>query len=309
MKKILFVNDYGYRVGGAESHLFAVKLALEQAGHQVKLLSSNSRAHGEDIQSDFQVSETGNFFNLDSYFSPKNYFDFRRIVANFKPDLVHYHNVLSRLSPAVVTAAGRIPSVMTLHDYRAICCGDMTWDDGSFCTESMSQGCIEKGCLKSRNVTAESCRYRLIKKAFGRVSTFIAPSNFLKLAFERAGFRNLEVLGHPHGVLQGTLDNSSSSTFLYLGRLAYQKGVDCLIRAMSNVVAGAPNEKLIIAGKGPEENALRALSEQLSLGGHVEFVGWVDEIRRAELFRKCLCLIVPSRWPEVAGLSMYEAAA
>ena len=74
-----------------------------------------------------------------------------------------------------------------------------------------------------------------------------------------------------------------------LGRLHPNKGFDTLLAALSQ----CRDVHLLLAGTGPEQDALRRQAEQLGLANHVSFLGWQDSpqavIRAADIF------ICPSR--------------
>jgi len=57
--------------------------------------------------------------------------------------------------------------------------------------------------------------------------------------------------------------------FVSVGHLIERKGHHLVIEALSQI----PEAELLIVGTGPEESALRELSEQLSLGNRVRFLG------------------------------------
>jgi glycosyltransferase involved in cell wall biosynthesis len=79
--------------------------------------------------------------------------------------------------------------------------------------------------------------------------------------------------------------------FLFVGRLAEKKGVDVLLRALAEV----PEATLVVGGDGPDDPALRALSEELGIAPRVRFVGRLSrEELRAEL-RRAYAVVVPSR--------------
>ena len=75
---------------------------------------------------------------------------------------------------------------------------------------------------------------------------------------------------------------------LYAGRLTKEKGVDLLADAFLAARARDPRLQLVLAGGGPEEDALRA-----RLGAAATFLGWLegDELARAyadaDLFLFC----------------------
>ncbi len=75
-------------------------------------------------------------------------------------------------------------------------------------------------------------------------------------------------------------------TLLYLGRLKRYKRVDLLLEALSRVRAEGLPARMIVAGKGDHEGALRARAASLGLGPEaVAFAGFVSEAEKLRLFR------------------------
>ncbi len=64
-------------------------------------------------------------------------------------------------------------------------------------------------------------------------------------------------------------------TLLYVGSLETNWGVDLPIRAMPLILKKIPGARLLIAGKGRDEDELKALAQSLALGDAVEFLGFV----------------------------------
>lgn len=89
---------------------------------------------------------------------------------------------------------------------------------------------------------------------------------------------------------------------LVVSRLAVEKGVDVAIAACR--LAGMP---LIIAGDGPERDALRALASRD--GGEVRFAGQVSAEELGELRAGARIALVPSRSAETFGMAAAEAMA
>ncbi len=89
---------------------------------------------------------------------------------------------------------------------------------------------------------------------------------------------------------------------LAIGRHVKQKGFDVLIQAFAQ--AKAAGVDLMIAGDGPENSALRKMSEGLP----VHFVGRVDHDKAVSLFMGCHFFVLPSRH-EPMGIVNLEAMA
>ena len=93
---------------------------------------------------------------------------------------------------------------------------------------------------------------------------------------------------------------------LAVGRLAPEKGFDSLLNAMVSVQKEFPKASLQIAGKGPEETALKALSRVLGLDATVHFAGYID--RPSTLFPTATLFVLPSRHEGLPN-ALLEAAA
>jgi glycogen(starch) synthase len=94
----------------------------------------------------------------------------------------------------------------------------------------------------------------------------------------------------------------------FLGRLeTAQKGIDLLLHAFSRVMA-IIEQRLVIAGDGPDRDRLVALAERLGVAGRVDFVGRVEPQRRAQWLAGFDLVVMPSRY-ETFGLVAAEALA
>jgi glycosyltransferase involved in cell wall biosynthesis len=78
---------------------------------------------------------------------------------------------------------------------------------------------------------------------------------------------------------------------LGVGRLAEQKGFDLLIDAL-----GANGLDLVLAGDGPERDALARRAAARGLAGRVDFLGFVDRRTVAGLLRAASVVAIPSRF-------------
>jgi glycosyltransferase involved in cell wall biosynthesis len=78
---------------------------------------------------------------------------------------------------------------------------------------------------------------------------------------------------------------------LFVGRLAPQKGVDVLLRALALIPSGW---RLRIAGDGPERVRLADLAESLGLADRVDFLGWTQRDALPGLYRSADVFVFPS---------------
>jgi glycosyltransferase involved in cell wall biosynthesis len=87
--------------------------------------------------------------------------------------------------------------------------------------------------------------------------------------------------------------SSERMLVLYVGSLEARKGVDVLLRAVSQANLG--DWHLDIVGGGPERQRLEALSAELGLSGRVTFHGAQSNERVALAMSRASVMVVPSR--------------
>lgn len=116
----------------------------------------------------------------------------------------------------------------------------------------------------------------------------------------RYGVENDVVI--PNGVdgfwLDGKVEDvelDGDPSIFYHGRLSPEKGVDLLLRGFAKAVEEKSNGKLYIAGKGPQFNHLRALSQKLGLDDNIVFLGHIDK----NYIKSILCSVDAAVYPSV----------
>jgi glycosyltransferase involved in cell wall biosynthesis len=96
---------------------------------------------------------------------------------------------------------------------------------------------------------------------------------------------------------------------LYVGRVAYEKNIDFLLRMFVQLRAGRPDAMFVIAGEGPARESLMKLARSLGVEGEVRFIGYLD---RATELPDCYAagdaFVFASR-TETQGLVLLEAMA
>ncbi len=93
---------------------------------------------------------------------------------------------------------------------------------------------------------------------------------------------------------------------MYAGRLAWEKGVFCLLEAAAGSAEDWP---LLLVGDGPAKRQIKSRIERLGLGARVEFRDFVaDREELAALYRESSCVVQPGPH-ETFGLVALEAAA
>lgn len=96
-------------------------------------------------------------------------------------------------------------------------------------------------------------------------------------------------------------------TALYVGRVAFEKNIDFLLRAVECARQRLPDILLVIAGEGPALKTLKDTVERRNLNHNVMFVGYLD--RSGEL-AECYCaadVFAFASLTETQGLVLLEA--
>lgn len=235
----------------------------------------------------------------------------RETVAKRRVDVVHAHNLFPTLSPAVLTAArdGGAAVAMTLHNYRMMCLPGSFLRDGRICEDCLGRSPVagvRHACYRDSRpasaVLAASLSLHRGLGSFGAVSRFLAVSGFVRRKHIEGGVEPERILVKPNFVPGQQRRTGPGEAFLFLGRLAPEKGLDTVLRAWRHVGAHA---QLDVVGDGPirEELERRADPER------VRFLGAMAPERIPALLRHARALVVPSRWYEAAPRTIVEAYA
>ena len=109
--------------------------------------------------------------------------------------------------------------------------------------------------------------------------------------------------------VQKTIDELSKPySFVYVGRLNSDKGVDLLLKATQLLQVQNKDFRVLIIGDGGAMKALRDLAATLNILDCVEFLGNYSQPKILPIVRSSLALIAPSRWQEPAGYVVLEAS-
>lgn len=129
----------------------------------------------------------------------------------------------------------------------------------------------------------------------------VIPNGVDTARFDRLEGRDLTHFRHMYALPQEQIVFS-------VGRIVYEKGLHVLIKALPLVLAQQPSAKVVIAGKGPELESLRALAWEMDVGEKVLFTGFISDDDRDRLFKIADCAVFPSLY-EPFGIVALEAMA
>jgi glycosyltransferase involved in cell wall biosynthesis len=246
-----------------------------------------------------------------------------RVLAGFRPDVVHAHNVHAHLSYGCLTAAQRrgIPVVFTAHDVMSFAYGKLTHYVDPLRCPSASPEQYRLPVL--HNLRQARLRYNPFRNLRIRhvlrkhVRVRIAVSEVLRLALEANGLGGFRVVHN--GVeagnwqtseqevleLRGRLGLRDRPVILLAGRINEAKGRVQTLAALRRVVARVPNATLLVLSDRPFPLA----PQEADLTTFVREAGWLTGASLAAAFGLASMLVVPSVYLDPSPLINMDAMA
>jgi glycosyltransferase involved in cell wall biosynthesis len=229
----------------------------------------------------------------------------RQRAAEFRPDVIHAHNLYPMLSPSVLRGAGA-PVVVTLHNYRLLCLPATFLRDATTCEDCLGKtpwrGVVHRCYRDSAAGSAALATSLAVHRGLGtfeRVGAFLAVSDFVRAKHIEAGFPAERIRVKPNFVTPLPRRTGAGDYFLFLGRLSPEKGLDRLVSVWRDVPA-----RLVVVGDGPERGRLEAAAS-----GAVEFHGAVAPEQVPGYLENARALVLPSICYEGAPRTVVEAFA
>lgn len=218
-------------------------------------------------------------------------------IKKFKPDVVHSQLFFGVGLNALIAAKElKVPMVGTNH--TAI---------SEFMPPNLEW--LRSGSIKYAVWYYNRCRF------------VTAPSQSVFTEMERHGFHR------PHKVVSNPIDTVtfspasieeraalkkkfglSSHAVFYAGRLAPEKDIDVVVKALALVRKEVPDVVLALAGHGSSEDSLKKLVADLKLEDHVRFLGTLSKPDLAQWYRASDLFTIMST-SETQSLTLMQAMA
>lgn len=285
--------------------MFAAEAALLEAhGHEVVRYT----VHNDEVASLRNLA-----LARKTLWNGESYQRLRSLFRDARPHVVHVHNTLPLISPAVYYAAKAEGAavVQTLHNYRYSCVNGLLYRSGHVCEECVGKtfpwpgvlhGCY-RGSRPASTVVATMLGYHKLRGTYQtQVDRYVALTEFSKEKFIEMGLPAEKIAVKPNFVNPdpGTGTNREGYS-IFVGRLTEEKGVRVLLEAWERVAARVP---LKIVGGGP----LAQLSDQAHPPG-VQFLGPRPRSEVLKLIGRAAFMVFPSLLYETFGMTIAEAFA
>lgn len=330
IKNIIIINDFDYVQGGASKIAIQTANLLVTSDMNLKVYFF-SAVHNDISALDDRIikictnqnealkekNKIKGFFNGIYNYKAKK--ELKKLLEKLDKEetIIHVHGWTKALSSSIFDIAFKMnfKVILTMHDYFIACPngGYFNYKKNYSCNlKPLSIKCIKCNC-DSRNYFFKI--YRIIRqfvqnnivKLNKKLEDVISISSFSENILKRTLNPKIKIhrIYNPIDInenIQKINKNTQKTNigknkyFLYVGRIAKEKGVDVFCAAVSHI-----KKEGVVVGDGPELEKLKEKYPKIS------FVGWksTDEVK--EYMKNSIALVFPSRCYETMGLSAIEA--
>jgi glycosyltransferase involved in cell wall biosynthesis len=332
MKILMLAQFYPPILGGEERHVHSLSEELVRRGHNVAVATLRQPGIAQDeVSAGVHIYrlpgalQRASFLYSDNerrhappFPDPETVLALRRVVKEFKPDLVHAHNWMLYAYLPLKNWAG-VPLVHTLHDYHLSCpIKRLMYYGKELCSGPAPDKC--PGCSRDHyGLTGAPTYYAnrmMSRRALEQVDRFLAVSQATAEGNGLLPGGEIECdiipnfLPEPpaHGKngrpafaeAERVFQLPGEGYLMFAGDLSRDKGVPVLLEAYAGMEASAP--PLVLVGRRTPTTP-----ESLPLNVHA-FHSW-PHAAVLEAWQRASIALAPSTWSEPFGIVVIEAMA
>lgn len=298
----MFTDSYLPTRDGVVTSLLLTKRELERMGHTVYVFAPDP-ADPSNREEGVHYFRSIGFHRYSGYRIPLFPTDKCHILEGLDVDLIHVHGLMFQAVRGMLAGrALRKPVVLTFHT--------MVTEAARFYNFTpFPEWVIQLGM------------WTYLRTILHRAEVVIAPTVAIKNELKRYAphIKRLEVI--PTGVdldrFNPRIDGSEvrrryglegKKVILHLGRIAWEKNIDLVVRGFALLSAHEPEARLLLVGEGPAKEHVRGLVEELGIEERVIFTGFVPDPELPQFYAACDVLTLASKF-ETQGLVILEAMA
>ncbi|MBM9547912.1 glycosyltransferase [Leptospira sp. 201903074] len=249
----------------------------------------------------------------------------KRIIEDFKPDLIHIHTP-GLLGLYAVNAAERfgVPTIGTYHTlmaeqemyvsfYRLFKLDKLFFKANKF-KKKLNIDELDKIVKFDNFNIRKKIILKICNDIYNRCDVVISPSHLIKEQLIEYGItRPITVVSNGMDLkrFQGTpktYTGGDAPKFLHVGRISYEKNCDVILNAFKTIHEHYPKATLVIIGEGPAIPSLQRQAEHLGIQTAVSFKGFIPNAVLHEEYPKYDVFLTASTM-ETQGLVVLEAIA
>lgn len=325
--KILIVNKFLFPKGGSETYIIKLGEELVNQGHEVQYFGMDSpkRCLGNNCNSyvsyiDFHKASILNkvSYLFKTIYSVEARKKIRKVLDDFKPDVVHLNNFTYQLTPSIILEIVKwrklkkrnCKIIFTAHDSNLVCPNHMLYIPNKYqrCKKCLGgkfyncalNKCIHGSILKSILGAIEGYFWN-IKKSYKYIDTIICCSNFMKQIYDTNNlFKNKTIVLH-NFIDYNNIDPTAikkQDYVLYFGRYSQEKGISTLLEVCKSL----PSIRFVFAGSGP-------LETQINNCKNITNAGFQTGEKLVKLIQQAKFSLYPSEWYENCPFTIMESIA
>ena len=303
--KILLVHNT-YQQPGGEDAVFK---------NEGELLSDNGNTVVREMQTNDRIKGLRQKIKaaINTIYSLPAKKAFTQLLKKQKPEVIHVHNFFPLFTPAIFYAAKalKIPTVLTLHNYRIVCPTSLLMHQGKINERSIKSGPFwtvrHKVYKDSTFGTFILASMILFHKLIGtwrhKVDRFVVLTEFAKNKFIEAGLPAEKIIVKPNFIpdpqKEKCVIKKHGGYAIYVGRLSAEKGISTLLAAWKNI-----DHPIKIVGNGPMMDEVIAAKNP-----NIEILGFQTNEEVQKLIQHADFLIMPSEWYEGFPMTLLESFA
>ena len=301
--RVLVAHNYYQIPGGEDTVVKNEKQLLESHGDTViEYFRSNTE------MKNFRKWQTL-MLPFTTIFNFQTFREVRKLIREHSVEVVHVHNTLNLISPAIYYAAlvEHIPVIQTVHNFRLVCPGATFYRDGHICEDCMKSGLgcsIKHSCYRNSKLQTLACAVTItIHRILGiyKKINYICLTEFTKEKICSV-VDSQKVYIKPNFVYDQKGENQADDYYIFVGRVEEIKGVNVLVDAFQSM----PDKKLKIVGRGDLDEHIAERLEKENIH-NVELLGFKPHEEVNELLKHAKALIMCSQWYETFGMVIAEA--
>jgi glycosyltransferase involved in cell wall biosynthesis len=302
--RVLYISDvYFPRVNGVSTSIQTFRRELAGLGHATTLVApAYAAAHPDDLDIVRVPSRRVLFDPEDRAMRWRDLVRIGHTLGRDRYDLVHIHTpFLAHYAGVRLARRWRVPCLATYHTLFE----EYLYHYVRFAPRPAMRAA-------AREFSRRQCH---------DVDAVIVPSTAMRDTLLRYGVRTrTEII--PTGIPLGEISGGDGARFrhahgiapdrpllAYVGRVAFEKNIDFLLRMLTRVRREFADALLVICGEGPALGAMQSRARGLGLTANVLFVGYLDRTSTLlDCYRAADALVFASR-TETQGLVLLEAMA
>ena len=192
------------------------------------------------------------------------------VAEHVRPDILHAHSPVLNAIPAL--RVGKRLGIPVVYEVRAF------WEDAAVDHGSTAEGSaryrftrwLETRALRSADHVFTICdglRNDIVGRGIASNKVTVIPNAVDIESFDPGGV--------PDAGLKAELGLANATVLGFIGSFYAYEGLDLLLDALPGILSALPDVRVLLVGGGPQDAALRAQAQALSVSDKVIFTGRV----------------------------------